>query len=356
MSSTASDHSPAGLEEKLATYWRMVEERETLETRIAKAKTARESVNERVFRRVLSGYEEALTSLAARLDPLEKELDAMRREVSRELKAIEGVLEELDDELAEAQFRHQVGEFDDAALARRRERAEPQATEARRRRDELQSRLDTMDRRRSGRDATEETARPADTAPATAPQETGPAAPAPVPPDAPSETFDATSLVDEPVTLEETPAAAEPAAHQAYDPLAALSDPSPAEERSEPTPQPGSPAQPEGSRAPAATRPPAGVASYPSLTIRAGASEGRIVPLLPMTMTIGREHDNNIELKDENVARYHARLVYEEGRFCIEDLESTSGTWVNGVRQHRTALSVGDVIRIGETELALDHV
>jgi pSer/pThr/pTyr-binding forkhead associated (FHA) protein len=38
----------------------------------------------------------------------------------------------------------------------------------------------------------------------------------------------------------------------------------------------------------------------------------------------------------------------------VEDLSSSTGTWVNGERTQRAALSHGDVIRVGQTELALD--
>ena len=71
-------------------------------------------------------------------------------------------------------------------------------------------------------------------------------------------------------------------------------------------------------------------------------------------MTIGREHDNNVELKDPDVARYHARIVHERGSYIIEDLDSATGTWVNGKRTRRAPLNQGDVVRVGSTEIAID--
>jgi len=92
----------------------------------------------------------------------------------------------------------------------------------------------------------------------------------------------------------------------------------------------------------------------PSLVFVNGAHAGESFPLLPTTMTIGREHDNNVELKDPDVARYHARIVHERGSYIIEDLDSATGTWVNGKRTRRAPLSQGDVVRVGSTEIAID--
>jgi pSer/pThr/pTyr-binding forkhead associated (FHA) protein len=85
-----------------------------------------------------------------------------------------------------------------------------------------------------------------------------------------------------------------------------------------------------------------------------GPHAGQSIPLLQTTLTIGREHDNNIEIKDPDVARYHARILNERGEFVVEDMASSTGTWVNGERAQRATLGHGDVIRIGQTEIAVD--
>ncbi|MCI0451224.1 MAG: FHA domain-containing protein, partial [Candidatus Latescibacteria bacterium] len=116
------------------------------------------------------------------------------------------------------------------------------------------------------------------------------------------------------------------------------------------TPAPAAPA----STATAAPRKGGKPAHTPSLVFVNGPHAGESVPLLPTTLTIGREHDNNIELKDPDVARYHARVLYERGNYVVEDLDSTTGTWVNGQRTRRVALNNGDVLRVGSTEIAID--
>jgi hypothetical protein len=92
----------------------------------------------------------------------------------------------------------------------------------------------------------------------------------------------------------------------------------------------------------------------PVLSITKGAGSGKKLPLLPMTMTLGRELDNNIELKDPDVARYHARITYHAGDYVVHDLEGSSGTFVNGEKISKATLSPGDTIRTGDTELKFD--
>ncbi|MEE9269595.1 MAG: FHA domain-containing protein [Candidatus Krumholzibacteria bacterium] len=93
---------------------------------------------------------------------------------------------------------------------------------------------------------------------------------------------------------------------------------------------------------------------FPVLIITKGPGAGRKLPLVPMTMTIGREHDNNIELKDEEVSRYHARISYEGGQYLIKDLDSSSGTWINEEKISEKALEHGDKIRLGGIEMVVD--
>ncbi|HET6463587.1 MAG TPA: FHA domain-containing protein [Candidatus Krumholzibacteria bacterium] len=114
-------------------------------------------------------------------------------------------------------------------------------------------------------------------------------------------------------------------------------------------------------KAPAPAHAPAGAtstaaspSSLPSLVFVSGPHTGQAIALLPTTLTIGREHDNNVEIKDPEVARYHARILRERDDFVVEDLNSSTGTWINGERKTRAVLSHGDVIRVGQTELALD--
>ncbi len=81
---------------------------------------------------------------------------------------------------------------------------------------------------------------------------------------------------------------------------------------------------------------------------------------IPITsrITLGRDPQNTIELKDALASRRHAVIQKVKDDFFLEDLNSTNGTFVNGnpappgkyVRLHPL-----DIIRIGRTELSLQH-
>lgn len=67
--------------------------------------------------------------------------------------------------------------------------------------------------------------------------------------------------------------------------------------------------------------------------------------------TLGRGDNNNIIIKDRLLSKEHARIVHEEGRFLIDDLGSTNGTFVNEVRvDHPMQLHDKDIIGMGELE------
>jgi len=67
---------------------------------------------------------------------------------------------------------------------------------------------------------------------------------------------------------------------------------------------------------------------------------------------IGRASDNDLELIDPSVSRYHARLFYSSGTWTIEDFNPANGTLLNGIAISKVeSLSTGDVISIGELKL-----
>jgi pSer/pThr/pTyr-binding forkhead associated (FHA) protein len=73
----------------------------------------------------------------------------------------------------------------------------------------------------------------------------------------------------------------------------------------------------------------------------------KTVPLEEEVIFIGRKSINDIPLLDPTVSRQHA-VIYSMGdEVVLEDLRSHNGTFVNGKRIKRHALSSGDIIRIG---------
>lgn len=72
--------------------------------------------------------------------------------------------------------------------------------------------------------------------------------------------------------------------------------------------------------------------------------------------TIGRLADNTIVIDSPAVSSHHASVVNDNGMLAVEDLQSTNGTFVNGVRVSRKTLKHGDVVQVGEHQLVLDQM
>jgi pSer/pThr/pTyr-binding forkhead associated (FHA) protein len=71
-------------------------------------------------------------------------------------------------------------------------------------------------------------------------------------------------------------------------------------------------------------------------------------------MVIGRLPDCDVVLPDTNVSRRHARIYRDGTDVVVEDLGSTNGTKVNGVRVARKVLSPGDRILLGRSTLVVE--
>ena len=67
-------------------------------------------------------------------------------------------------------------------------------------------------------------------------------------------------------------------------------------------------------------------------------------------MVLGRQADCHLVLDDPKMSRHHARIIQEGGRYVVVDLNSSNGTFLNGVRIEKSTLSMGDRLRLGSTE------
>ena len=65
---------------------------------------------------------------------------------------------------------------------------------------------------------------------------------------------------------------------------------------------------------------------------------------------IGRDPSNTIVLEsDPGVSRKHAVIVKQGTGYLVQDLGSSNGTYVNGVRVQSAALNPGDVVHFGSS-------
>jgi pSer/pThr/pTyr-binding forkhead associated (FHA) protein len=97
------------------------------------------------------------------------------------------------------------------------------------------------------------------------------------------------------------------------------------------------------------TRP---VGAQATLTVRSGSQSGQSFNLRGGVTTIGRSSESAVVLDNPTVSRHHARITQEGGGYFLEDVGSSSGTFLNGSQiRGRERLSSGSIIRIGNTEV-----
>lgn len=83
--------------------------------------------------------------------------------------------------------------------------------------------------------------------------------------------------------------------------------------------------------------------------------ERRRLALGAEPLTVGRDPENDLVLDDRRVSRRHAEIRLRLGRYTLYDLQSTNGTFVNGRRVAEVALSDGDRVQIGGTEIVVEQ-
>jgi predicted component of type VI protein secretion system len=85
------------------------------------------------------------------------------------------------------------------------------------------------------------------------------------------------------------------------------------------------------------------------LTMRSGPNPGTVYALDSDQISIGRDSSNSIPVNDAEVSRHHSRLSFQGGKYVLEDMGSTNGTFVNGQRlTGPRVLKSGEVISLGE--------
>jgi hypothetical protein len=71
-------------------------------------------------------------------------------------------------------------------------------------------------------------------------------------------------------------------------------------------------------------------------------------------LLIGRLDSCDVVLENPTVSRRHARLIFRDGCWVLQDLASTNGTVVNGVAVGRCELRPGDELAVGTARLRVD--
>jgi pSer/pThr/pTyr-binding forkhead associated (FHA) protein len=105
-----------------------------------------------------------------------------------------------------------------------------------------------------------------------------------------------------------------------------------------------------------APSPPHAPNAYPpsKLVVTKGPLAGTVIPLTGEPITIGRAPDSTLVLDDDFASGRHARLVPHDGRWIVEDLNSTNGTFLEHTKVTTPMpVPLGAPVRIGKTVLEL---
>ncbi|HVH41144.1 MAG TPA: GGDEF domain-containing protein [Labilithrix sp.] len=85
-----------------------------------------------------------------------------------------------------------------------------------------------------------------------------------------------------------------------------------------------------------------------TLTVTAGINAGQVYALDGMEHVIGRGTDADVWVEDGGVSRRHARITCQpDGRYFVEDLGSTNGTFIGSQRIQVAEIRPGDRVQVG---------
>jgi pSer/pThr/pTyr-binding forkhead associated (FHA) protein len=70
-------------------------------------------------------------------------------------------------------------------------------------------------------------------------------------------------------------------------------------------------------------------------------------------INIGRNVKNDIHIDNLSVSKLHARIIKQKGKYYIEDLNSTNGTYLNEKKVSKEMLANSDIITIGKHTLVI---
>jgi hypothetical protein len=68
------------------------------------------------------------------------------------------------------------------------------------------------------------------------------------------------------------------------------------------------------------------------LVITSGPREGMAIDLPDEQLTIGRSSESGLVIRDDYTSTHHARLMLWNDQWVVQDLDSTNGTFLDGVR------------------------
>lgn len=90
------------------------------------------------------------------------------------------------------------------------------------------------------------------------------------------------------------------------------------------------------------------------LRIKNGPRKGEIIQLGNETVTLGREPNCTIQIRDQGVSRNHSEIFRIDEMYFIQDNLSKNGTFVNDAKIDKYLLKEGDIVLVGQTMLVFE--
>jgi DNA-binding NtrC family response regulator len=87
-----------------------------------------------------------------------------------------------------------------------------------------------------------------------------------------------------------------------------------------------------------------------------GPDRGRGAPLEDTPVVVGTDPACDLCLTDERASRRHLQVSIEDGRFVVEDLQSTNGTLYEGSALTRARVPAGATLKVGRSYLRVQPV
>jgi hypothetical protein len=81
---------------------------------------------------------------------------------------------------------------------------------------------------------------------------------------------------------------------------------------------------------------------------------GRTCELRADKTTIGRHEENTFQIADPSVSSHHCEVLLKGDEVRVRDLNSTNGTFINGVATTESVLKIGEILRLGQVQMRLE--
>lgn len=93
-----------------------------------------------------------------------------------------------------------------------------------------------------------------------------------------------------------------------------------------------------------------GIIAIPTLTLATTIDDEQVIRTFTSSeVTIGRNLDSDLILKDETVSGRHGRMTYRLNQWWYEDLKSTNGSWLDDLKiEEPIVIKDNDTIYCGD--------